>query len=114
MPVCLLPDASFTVVPTPSLKLYAATKPDNGGVTVAVGVGVGVGVTLGVAVAVGVGVGVGVCPGVGVGVVVGLGVGDGGTVGVGVGLLFPLKAAVAPPQGPTPACVQQEVKVKFT
>lgn len=71
VPVCLLPDASFTVIPAPSLKLYAATNPGNGGVTVAVGVGVGVGVTVAVAVAVGVGVGVGLCAGVGVGVVVG-------------------------------------------
>jgi hypothetical protein len=54
-----LPDASFAVVPLPSLNPYAATKPDTGGVTVGVGVGVGVGVALGVDVAVGVGVGVG-------------------------------------------------------
>lgn len=59
VPLCLLPDASFAVVPLPSLNPYAATKPDTGGVTVGVGVGVGVGLALGVDVAVGVGVGVG-------------------------------------------------------
>ena len=56
VPVFLLPDASFTVVPLPSLNPYAATKPDTGGVTVGVGVAVGVGLAVGVGVGVGVGV----------------------------------------------------------
>ena len=53
-------------------------------------------------------VGVGVGEGAGVAVAVAVG------VGVGVALPFPLNAAVAPPHGPTPACAQHEVKVKFT
>src|ERR1044072_8311231 len=49
VPVWVLPEASFTMLPVPSLKLYAATKPGSGGVAVGVGVGVGAGVGVGVA-----------------------------------------------------------------
>jgi hypothetical protein len=83
IPLFPLPEASFTIVPLPSLNAYAATRPGVGvgdggvGVTVgvAVGVDVGVAVSLGVGVAVGVGVTLGVCVAVGVGVGIGVGVG---------------------------------------
>jgi hypothetical protein len=70
-----LPEASVTVVPLPSSKLYAAIGPNDG-----VPVGVAVGASVGEGDAVGDGVAVGDVVGVGGGV--GLGVGDG--VGVGV------------------------------
>jgi hypothetical protein len=80
VPVFPLPDASVTIVPKPSLKPYAATRPG-------IGVGVGVGVDGGVGVGVGVGVAVG-------GVGVGVGVEVGG-VGVGVGVAVGVDVAVA-------------------
>jgi hypothetical protein len=82
------------------------------GVGLAEGLVVGVGVTLGVIV--GVGVTGGVTVGVGVGVTGGVTVGVTEGVGVGLPLPVPLNATVTPAQGPTPACVQHDVKVKFT
>ena len=47
VPLFPLPDASVTIIPEPSLKPYAATRP-GAGVGVAVGIGVGVEVGVGV------------------------------------------------------------------
>ena len=95
VPVLPYPEASVTVVPLPSLKLYAATRPGGGvgvGDIVGAGVEVGVGVVVGAIVAVAVGVAVGAA--VAVGVVEGDGVGATVAVAVAVGAAVAVAVAV--------------------
>src|SRR5450759_2464039 len=88
VPLFPLPDTSFTTVPLPSLKEYAATRPVAG---------VGVGVVVGAGVEVGVGVGVG--EGVGVGAIVAVAVAVGVAVAVAVGLAVAVAVAVGVGEG---------------